>query len=136
MCKKIFFLDLCQVPILYYANSSTIYSYNTKAGEQNLFLRSEATQLVYDRENRQIFTYDSVGTLSRVNLDGSSIATLVTNENIERFTYDADRNVIYYLHDSFGTIHKLNLTSMEDNEVGPLAHVSDIKDLDIDVLNE
>jgi hypothetical protein len=99
-------------------------------------LRSEDAQLVYDRENRQILTYDSVGTLSRVNLDGSSIATLVTNENIERFTYDADRNVIYYLHDSFGTIHKLNLTSMEDNEVGPLAHVSDIKDLDIDVLNE
>ena len=133
------FLDLCLVPIIYFANSSAIYSYNTKAGDlsPNFFLRSEDTQLVYDKHNRQILIYEEAGTLSRATLDGSTITTLVMNENnIARFTYDGRRNVIYYLHENLRTIHMLNLTNMEDSEVTALAHISDIKDLDIDVLNE
>ena len=95
------------------------------------------TQLVFDKRNRQILTYQSAGTLSRVSLDGLNITTIVTGETtIGPFTYDAGRNIIYYLHNVIGTIYMLNLTSMEDNEVAALAHVSDIKDLDIDVLNE
>ncbi len=130
--------DLCQVPILYYANSSVIYSYNTKDGDfsPNLILRLPDTQLVYDKHNRQMLTYISAGTLSRVTLDGLNITTLATNEEfIRRFTYDGRRNIIYYLHDARQTIYMLNLTSMEDKEVGALSHISNIKDLDIDVLN-
>jgi hypothetical protein len=131
--------DVCQVPILYYANSSTIDTYNTKAGDlsPNFFLRSLDAQLVYDKHNRQILMYASGTTLSRVTLDGSNITTLATmEEHIRRFTYDGRRNIIYYLHDASEAIHMLNLTSMEDMEVGALAHLSNIKDLDIDVLNE
>ena len=134
-----FFSDLCQVPILYYANSSAIDTYNTNAGDlsSNFFLRSPDAQLVYDKHNRQILMYASGTTLSRVTLDGSNITTLATDEeHIRRFTYDGRRNVIYYIHDARDAIHMLNLTSMQDNEIGALAHISNIKDLDIDVLNE
>ncbi len=93
--------------------------------------------MVYDKHNRQILTYVSAETLSRVTLDGLNITTLATNEEfIRRFTYDGRRNIIYYLHNARQTIYMLNLTSMEDKEVGALSHISNIKDLDIDVLNE
>ncbi|CAB4012521.1 fibropellin-1-like isoform X1, partial [Paramuricea clavata] len=130
---------LCQVPILYYANSSTIDTYNTKAGNlsSNFFLRSPDSQLVYDKHNRQILIYASGTTLSRVTLDGSNITTLATDEeHIRRFTYDGRRNIIYYIHDARDAIHMLNLTNMQDNEIGALALISNIQDLDIDVLND
>ena len=75
--------------------------------------------------------------LSRLSLNGSTIATLLENENnISRFTYDGRRNIIYYIHNAFGTIHMINLTSMEDHAVADLANISNIQDLDIDVSNE
>jgi hypothetical protein len=127
------------VPILYYANNSAIYSYNTKASDRlpKLLLRSEDTQLVYDRHNREIVTYDATEMFSRLRLNGSTIATLLENvDDVKLFTYDGRRNVIYYIHKSLGNIHMINLTSMENNEVAVLDHFSDIKDLDIDILNE
>ena len=131
--------DLCQVPILYYANDSSIYIYHTKADYPlpNLFLESSDSQLVYDKHNRQIIMYSQSGNILRLTLDGSVIATLATGEEfIRRFTYDGRRNIIYYLHDATETIYMLNLTSMEDREVSDLAHIRNIKDLDIDLSNE
>ena len=116
-----------------------INSYNTKANDTSpmLFLNLSDTQLVYDKYNRQIIVYTPSGNISRITLDGSGITTLATGEEfIRRFTYDGRRNIIYYLHDARETIHMLNLTSMEEREVGDLAHLTNIKDLDIDVFNE
>ena len=113
--------------------------YNTKADNPspNLFLESSNIQLAYDKYNRQILMYTPSGNVSRVTLDGSDITTLATDvEHIRRFTYDGRRNIVYYLHDATQTIYMLNLTSMEDSEVSALAHIENIKDLDIDLSNE
>ena len=116
-----------------------INSYNTKANDLSpmMFLESSDTQLVYDKHNRQILMYTLSGNISRVTLDGSDITTLATDvEHIRRFTYDGRRNIVYYLHDARNTIYMLNLTSMEESEISALAHLTNIKDLDIDVFNE
>ena len=134
-----FLTDICQVSILYFATSSSIYVYNANAGDNSptTFLNMSDAQLVYDKTNRQILMYTSDGNISRTSLDGSIITTLATNEDqIERFAYDGRRNVIYYLHQAEKTIYKLNLTSGVHSEVEPLAHIKNIKDLDIDARNE
>ena len=136
-----FLADICQVPILYYASGSSIYTYNTKAGDhvpKEFLTPSDATLLVYDRTNRTILLYSpSTDVITRVSLDGSNTTTLATVSNeIERFTYDGKKNIVYYLDENTKDIRMLNLHNMNDSPVDLLANVSNVRDLDIDLQNE
>ncbi|XP_028410565.1 uncharacterized protein LOC114533262 [Dendronephthya gigantea] len=129
--------DLCQVPILYYASDSAVYSYNTLTNKVMSIMQSSDTRLVYDKHSRRVLVYNASEAIYMVSLDGSHVKTLAADEEfIERFTYDGRRNVIYYLHNQADTIHMLNLTNMQDDEVVALSGYSSIRDLDFDAVKD
>ena len=100
-------------------------------------MQSSDSQLVYDRHTRQILVYNASEAIYMASLDGSVVKTLAIDEEfIKRFTYDGRRNVVYYLHNQADTIHMLNLTGMEDIEVGALSHFSSVRDLHFDAVKK
>lgn len=94
---------------------------------------SDVTDIAYDSLNGLLYYHSSSdGKFYSVKLDGSDHRFVADISDVERFTVDGKRNIIYYIHTRTKKIHFVNLTSIENNDVEALISATDASDLDMD----
>ena len=133
----LFFLDVCNIPLVVYFGSFgiryqvTIQNIKTS---KNL-VRNETKDIKYDPFSRRLFYDDFYENLYSIEQDGSDLRSIKEGK-VDRFTVDGSNSIIYYIHKSTDTIYMLNTTNMENTPVVDLADVAGAKDIDMDNINK
>lgn len=134
--NQCFFLDRCQLPVLFISNSSGIQYYNTKESTLHQWRVDGHVDalLAFDGVNKRLYLYTSGQGITSYNLDGSDPTTMDI-DNVEYFTVDGRNNVIYYYYSLQDRLMMYNITSGEDVLIKDLENVISVKDLDMDTTN-
>ena len=100
-----------------------------------MMFNNRASALIsFDGVNKLVYVYTGNEGLTSYYLDGSSFMT-IDIDNVEVFTVDGRRNVIYYHHRLRDRIWIYNMTSGENVAENNLKNVASVKDLDMDFTN-
>ena len=79
--------------------------------------------------------YDDTDNLYSADLNGFNLAVLINTGNILEFTYDGERDVLYYLNRLTLAIHSVNITGRDDAQIESLNSLSGITGMEIDARN-
>ena len=90
--------------------------------------------LSYDGINKRLYLYVESEGITSYYLDGSDASTK-SLKNVDLFSVDGRRNVIYYYHDLHSRIWMYNITDGQQTAVDALSDVTSVKDLEIDMTN-
>ena len=100
-----------------------------------MMFNNRASALIsFDGVNKLLYVYTESEGITSYYLDGSSSMTINIG-NVEFFTVDGRRNVIYYNHGLEDKIWIYNMTSGENVPENNLENVASVKDLDMDFTN-
>ena len=100
-----------------------------------MIFNNRASALIsFDGVNKLLYVYTESEGIRSYYLDGSS-STTINIDNVEFFTVDGRRNVIYYHHELRDRIWIYNMTSGENFASDDLSGFGSVKDLDLDFGN-
>ena len=130
------FLDRCQVPYLFISTSSGTFSYHTEelTSSPNRVDVRKGGLFSFDGINKRLYLHRKDNGITSYNLDGSHSITININY-VKLFTMDGRNNLIYYYHSLFTRIWVYNITRGQPTSVGALAHISTVRDMEMDNTN-
>ena len=99
-----------------------------------MFNNRASALISFDGVNKLLYVYTESEGITSYYLDGSSSMTINIG-NVEFFTVDGRRNVIYYNHGLEDKIWMYNMTSGENFASDDLSGFGSVKDLDVDFGN-